>query len=89
MAAIIKPIGAEIPAPLAGNATTLDDAKIVRIVNTGESSAKVTITDKNDALVGDTTLVAGGSQLFFKKSSDKMSGSASTLLITPLAPTIG
>jgi hypothetical protein len=89
MAAIIKPIGAEIAAPLLISATDLGGAKVFRVVNTAGAVGKVAITDANDVLVGDITLVAGGTQLFFKSSTDKVSGSAITLLITPLANTKG
>lgn len=89
MAAIIKPIGAEIASPLLASATDLGGAKVFRVVNTASALGKVALTNSDDVLVGDVTLVAGGTQLFFKASTDKVSGSAATLLITPLANTKG
>ena len=79
-------IGAEIPAPiLLANADDLSTSKVFRAVNTNSAPALLTIVDANDAVVGSTTLVGGGTLLFNKKPTDKVFATAATILLTPLA----
>ena len=81
----IRPIGAEIAAPiLLANAVTLSDSKVFRAVNTGTAPALVTVVDTNDAVVGSLTLVAGGSVLINKTNTDKVFAAANTVLLSPL-----
>lgn len=83
--ATIRPIGAEVAAPiLLGSATTLSNAKVFRAVNTATAAALVTIVDADDNLVGSMTLVAGGSVLIDKTHTDKVYASANTVLLSPL-----
>jgi len=89
MASVIKPIGAEVAAPLVAAATDLGGAKVFRAVNTGTVVSKVNITGAAGALIGNTSIVSGGSAIFFKSPADKIYSAQAEVLLTPLAQTKG
>ena len=86
----ISLLGVEVPSPIGiGNAITLSDSKVFRAVNTHTAAVKITIVDSSDQVIGNTTLVSGGSQLFTKRASDKVFSTNAGLLLTPTAYPVG
>jgi len=68
-----RPITEEIAAPTtAGNAVTVSDADIVRVVNTTTSSHLVTVLDSSDVTIGSMTLTSGEKVFLKKREGDKL-----------------
>jgi len=68
-----RPITEEIAAPTtAGNAVTVSDADIVRVVNTTTSSHLVTVLDSSDVTIGSMTLTSGEKVFLKKREADKL-----------------
>jgi|TARA_R110002153_G_scaffold104446_4_gene242269 hypothetical protein len=74
MSDFVKPVAAEIAAPTtSGAASTVSDAKVVRVVNTTSGASHlVSIIDTNDAAVGSMTIPGHGVAYIPKASTDKV-----------------
>jgi hypothetical protein len=71
--ASFRPITQEVAAPTtSGTAITVNDADIVRVVNTTTSAHLVTILDSNDVVTGSMTLTAGETVFIKKREGDKL-----------------
>lgn len=83
---IIRSTGIEIAAPSdQATASDMNRSRIFRAVNTGTGPALITLSDSENNVVGTLTLVSGGSQMFFKKNTEKVHASSVDVLLSPQA----
>tara|TARA_R110000782_G_C14597610_1_gene390532 strand:- start:211 stop:486 length:276 start_codon:yes stop_codon:yes gene_type:complete len=74
MSNFAKPVAAEIAAPTSAlTASTVSNAKVVRVVNTNATTAYlVSIIDTDDVAIGSMTIPAAGVAYIPKSTADKV-----------------